>query len=176
MADEGASNRELLLEACRRNNPELLSSILESFKSSEETAQFLNTATDALGCGALHIGAQYGSYEILDMLLDQEGVEIDGTERRDGDTCLHKAVRYVNSLSKDEWKEGEAIVDILVDAGCDPRIRNKAKLRPIDLVDPRNTELRSMLQKAEFTMLAGDDIVEEDDDDDGAAGSASDSE
>lgn len=129
------------------------------------------------------------------MLLDQEGVEIDGTERRDGDTCLHKAVRYVNSLSKDEWKEGEAIVDILVDAGCDPRyascsfprmstranahvsrIRNKAKLRPIDLVDPRNTELRSMLQKAEFTVLAGDDIVEEDDDDDdGAAGSASDS-
>lgn len=55
------------------------------------------------------------------MLLDQEGVEIDGTERREGDTCLHKAVRYVNTLSRDEWKDGEAIVDILVDAGCDPR-------------------------------------------------------
>lgn len=54
------------------------------------------------------------------------------------------------------------------------RIRNKAKLRPVDLTDPRNAELRSLLQKAEFTMLAGDDIVEEDDDE-GDAGSASDS-
>jgi len=54
------------------------------------------------------------------------------------------------------------------------RIRNKAKLRPIDLTDPRNTELRGLLQKAEFTMLAGDDVVQEDDDDAGA-GSASDS-
>lgn len=55
------------------------------------------------------------------------------------------------------------------------RIRNKAKLRPIDLTDPRNTELRGLLQKAEFTMLAGDDVVQEDDDDDAGAGSASDS-
>lgn len=98
-----------------------MAEVLDSYATSDETANFLNTATDALGCGALHIGAQYGSYEVLDVLLDQEGVEIDGTERRDGDTCLHKAVRYVNSLSKDEWKEGEAIVDILIDAGCDPR-------------------------------------------------------
>lgn len=118
---QGASSRELLLEACRRNNTDLLSSILSEFKSDDQIAQFLNTATDALGCGALHIGAQYGSYEVLDMLLDQEGVEIDGTERREGDTCLHKAVRYVNSLSKDEWEEGKAIVEILIDAGCDPR-------------------------------------------------------
>ncbi|THX13561.1 ankyrin repeat protein-like protein [Aureobasidium pullulans] len=172
---KGASSRELLLEACRRNNTDLLSTVLSEFKSTDELANFLNTATDALGCGALHIGAQYGAYEILDMLLDQEGVEIDGVERREGDTCLHKAVRYVNSLTKDEWEEGQAIVDILIDAGCDPRIRNKAKLRPIDLTDPRNTELRSVLQKAEFTMLAGDDVVQEDDDDAGA-GSASDSE
>lgn len=165
---------------------------MSEFKSADELANFLNTATDALGCGALHIGAQYGAYEVLDMLLDQEGVEIDGVEKREGDTCLHKAVRYVNSLTKDEWEEGQAIVDILIDAGCDPRyvvqvllewttrltsvfrIRNKAKLRPVDLTDPRNTELRSLLQKAEFTMLAGDDVVQEDDDDAGA-GSASDS-
>ncbi|CAD0048974.1 unnamed protein product [Aureobasidium pullulans] len=123
-------------------------------ESTDELANFLNTATDALGCGALHIGAQYGAYEVLDMLLDQEGVEIDGVERREGDTCLHKAVRYVNSLTKDEWEEGQAIVDILIDAGCDPRYVAKYKT---------------------FTMLAGDDVVQEDDDDAGA-GSASDSE
>lgn len=58
------------------------------------------------------------------------------------------------------------------------RIRNKAKLKPYDLVDPRNTELRMVLQKAEFASMAGDDIVDEDanDRDNGVTGSPSDSE
>lgn len=90
------------------------------------------------------------------------------------DTPLHKGVRYVNSLNKADWASGgHAIVEILLDAGCDPRIRNKAKLKPVELVDPRNTELRSILQKGEFAMQAGGDVVE--DDDDGPTGSASDS-
>ena len=54
------------------------------------------------------------------------------------------------------------------------RIRNKAKLKAFELVDPRNTELRKTLQKAEFAMMAGDDVV--DDEDEGPTGSASDSE
>ena len=57
------------------------------------------------------------------------------------------------------------------------RIRNKAKLKPLELVDPRNTELRSTLQKAEFAMMAGDDVVDRDgEDEQGPTGSASDSE
>ena len=56
------------------------------------------------------------------------------------------------------------------------RIRNKAKLTPKELVDPRNTDLRATLQKAEFTTTAGDDVVNQDEDDEGPTGSASDSE
>lgn len=118
--DDGASPRELLLEACRRNNTSLLSEIFTSkplSSNDKAIADFLNNTTDALGASALHIAAQYGSYEVLDMLLDQEGVEIDGQEKRDGDTCLHKAVRY----SSEEKEAGHAVVEILVDAGCDPR-------------------------------------------------------
>ncbi|EME88121.1 uncharacterized protein MYCFIDRAFT_209713 [Pseudocercospora fijiensis CIRAD86] len=166
--DEGASPKELLLESCRRNNTTLLSEVLAGspFNSKATAiANFLNSTTDALGSSALHVAAQYGSYEVLDMILDQEGVEIDGQEKREGDTCLHKAVRYTNNLPQNEWEHGKAVVDILVDAGCDPRIRNKAKLRPIDLVDPRNTELRSVLQKAELMLMASDDVVVEDDED-----------
>ena len=178
MADEsGATPRELLIEACRRNNTSLLSEIFASKPlntNAPAIAKFLNTTTDPLGASALHIAAQYGSYEVLDMVLDQEGVEIDGQEKRDGDTCLHKAVRYSNELSRENWEHGKAVVDILVDAGCDPRIRNKAKQRPIDLVDPRNTELRSVLQKAEMAILAGDDVVDEDDDEPDGPGSESD--
>jgi uncharacterized protein len=116
-----------------------------------------------------------GVDEVLDILLDQEGLEIDEIDRMEKDTPLHKAVRYVNSLDKSDWVDaGHPIVDILLDAGCDPRIRNKAKLKPVELVDPRNTELRAILQKGEYAMTAGGDIVE--DDDDGPTGSASDSE
>jgi hypothetical protein len=108
------------------------------------------------------------------MLLDQEGIEIDEVDRLERDTPLHKAVRYVNSLDKSSWEGAGQLVYILLDAGCDPRIRNKAKLKPVELADPRNTGLRSMLQKGEYAMTAGGDVVE--DEDDGPTGSASDSE
>ena len=108
------------------------------------------------------------------MLLDQSGVETDPLDRLEQDTPLHSAVRYVNGLSPSNWPHGHPIVEILVDAGCDPRSRNKAKLRPFDLADPRNTELRGILQRAEFQLQAGADVVNEDEDDDGGSGSASD--
>ena len=54
------------------------------------------------------------------------------------------------------------------------RIRNKAKLRPIELVDPRNSDLRRVLQKAEMAMTAGDDVVNEDEEDSEGPGSESD--
>lgn len=127
--DDGASPREQLMEACRRNNPDLLQTLLDSPSlqgQAAATAKFLNTTTDALGAGPLHVAAQYGSYEVLDVLLDQEGVEIDIPERREGDTCLHKAVRYVNEVGRhqgggDNDDGGLAVVEILLDAGCDPR-------------------------------------------------------
>ncbi|KAL5116864.1 hypothetical protein ACEQ8H_005216 [Pleosporales sp. CAS-2024a] len=184
MADEeGASPQELLFESCRRNNTSLLEETIANVASSaaksggkptELVAQLLNSARDGVGNGVLHVAATYGSYEVIDILLDQEGLEIDDIDRLEHDTPLHKAVRYVNSLDKSEWSDhGHPIAEILLDAGCDPRIRNKAKLKPVELVDPRNTELRSIFQKAEFAMQAGGDVVEEDDD--GPTGSASDS-
>jgi ankyrin repeat protein len=122
--NDGASPREQLIEACRRNNTTLLNELLAAPPLSSQApaiAHFLNTTADPLGSSALHIAAQYGAYDVLDTILDQEGVEIDGQERREGDTCLHKAVRFANGLDKAEWAFGREVVDILVDAGCDPR-------------------------------------------------------
>jgi ankyrin repeat protein len=180
--DEGASPRELILEACRRNNTALLEETIAELASAaakageqptDHVARELNSARDGVGNGCLHLAATYGSYDVLDTLLDQEGLEIDELDRVEADTPLHKAVRYVNKLSPAEWASaGLPVVDILLDAGCDPRIRNKARLKPMELVDPRNKDLRSMLQKAEFAMQMGGDVV---DDDDGPTGSGSDS-
>jgi ankyrin repeat protein len=179
MSDDGATPKELLFESCRRNNTALLNDLLSQPPLSSDAskiASFLNTTTDGLGASGLHIAAKYGAYEVLDVILDQEGVEIDQPEKREGDTCLHSAVRYVNALKPNEWEgEGKALVEILVDAGCDPRARNKARLRPADLLDPRNQVIKNVLQKAELQFMAGGDVVVEDDDDNRPNGPGSES-
>lgn len=58
---------------------------------------------------------------MLDTLLDQEGLEVDPVDRLEADIPLHKAVRFVNGLSKDEWEAGASLVELLLDAGADPR-------------------------------------------------------
>ena len=62
-----------------------------------------------------------GADEVLDTLLDQEGLEVDPVDRLEADIPLHKAVRFVNGLSKEEWEAGASLVELLLDAGADPR-------------------------------------------------------
>ena len=62
-----------------------------------------------------------GADEVLDTLLDQEGLEVDPVDRLEKDTPLHKAVRFINGLAKKEWEAGSSIVELLLDAGADPR-------------------------------------------------------
>jgi hypothetical protein len=70
---------------------------------------------------------------------------------------------------------------MMIEAGSDPRIRNKANLTPLQLVDPRNSELRGQLQDALDVMQSqGDYVVDDEEEEDGVdegdyAGSASDS-
>lgn len=73
---------------------------------------FENTAADAnIGC----------TDEVLDLLLDQENLEVDPLDRLELDTPLHKAVRFVNGLAKQEWESGASLIELLLDAGSDPR-------------------------------------------------------
>jgi hypothetical protein len=67
---QGASPRELILEACRRNNTSLLEETLADLTSSskkagkkpvEFVAEMLNKSYDGVGNGCLHIAATYGS-------------------------------------------------------------------------------------------------------------------
>ncbi|MCJ1284190.1 hypothetical protein MMC26_003521 [Xylographa opegraphella] len=179
---EGASPRELIIEACRRDNVPLLHELFASHASAAQTAELINSARDGVGNYCLHIAASYGSSharadDVLEDLLDQEDVEVDPLDRLEGDSPLHKAVRYVNGLEKEDWAGAAPLVELLVEAGADVRLRNKAKLRPIELVDPRNAELRAVLQRAEYAAMAGNDVVDEEEEgEEGPTGSASDSE
>jgi hypothetical protein len=125
--------------------------------------------------------------EIIDMLLDQEGFECDPISRIEGDTPLHSAVRYINSLTESQPSNpdittfAQELISMMVDAGSDPRIRNKANLTPYQLTDPRNAALKQQLQDAiDIVQNQGDYIVEEEEggeagEEDDYAGSGSDS-
>ncbi|KAK9453255.1 ankyrin repeat-containing domain protein [Dipodascopsis uninucleata] len=168
---DGAKPSELLLEASRRNNVDLLQEVLgindNNREASPSTAELINSAVDPLGNTALHLAALNGSYECLDILLDIEGVEVEPVNRLEGNTPLHNAVIY----SEEEPEHGFAVVEMLIDAGSDPRIRNKMKEKPIDLVHPTNPDLRRLLQGAELAInMAPSDTVE----DNGQEGSSDD--
>ncbi|KAK6498490.1 hypothetical protein TWF481_011081 [Arthrobotrys musiformis] len=165
--EQGASPKELLFAACRSNNTDLLSEVLSQFtkdpestdpeepkeeeskdeEEDEETplSKFLNESRNSLGYTALHVAAKYGNPEILDMLLDQEGLEVDPLSHMEGDTPLHVAAQYTS----EDPEAGGYLIHLLVDAGADPRLKNNGQQKPIDLVDPTSPEIRTYLSEAE---------------------------
>lgn len=119
VADNSFITEELLFASCRQHNVDLLREALSHLTSPEAIGEFINTSLDPLGNTALHTASLRGSLEVLDALLDQEGVEVDPRNRLEGDTPLHCAAR----LSIEEGAEGEAqeVVEMLLEAGADPR-------------------------------------------------------
>jgi ankyrin repeat protein len=118
------------------------------------------------------------------MLLDQDGFECDPISTREGDTPLHSAIRYINSLphplSSHNQEFASSLLTMMTEAGSDPRIRNKGGLTPAQLCDPSDTESKRLLNDAlDVGMNSGDYIVDQGDIASGGeeedAGSASDS-
>lgn len=61
MTTQGASTKELLIEACRRNNVDLLQEIISGCKSDEEISDLLNNTTSVLGNHLYHEAALRGN-------------------------------------------------------------------------------------------------------------------
>ncbi|KAL3426559.1 ankyrin repeat protein [Phlyctema vagabunda] len=144
--EDGASPSEQLIEASRRNNTELLLEVIESCGNSEKAAALLNNTKTVLGNYIYHEAALRGNYEVIDVLLDQEGFECDPISTREGDTPLHSAIRFINSqplsAPSDEPSAAMNLVTMMLEAGSDPSIRNKAKLTAAQLLDPANVEVK----------------------------------
>lgn len=112
--------------------------------------------------------------DVMDELLNVELLECDPLTRRDKETPIHRAVAYGNER---EVELGEAMAKMLIDAGGDPRVKDRLGRKPADTCTPRTEQLRTMLGKEEYVTnegLRGNDVVQEDDDE-GPTGSASDS-
>ncbi|CAJ2503761.1 Uu.00g111550.m01.CDS01 [Anthostomella pinea] len=156
---EGASAKEQLIEACRRNNVDLLTEIISNCKNDDEISDLLNNSKTVMGNHVYHEAALQGNYEIIDMLLDQANFECDPINRAEGDTPLHSAIRWINSEPPAQREFGNALVEMMLEAGSSTRIKNKAKLTPYQLVDPRNQGLKDLIQKHEYAALNAGDFI-----------------
>jgi ankyrin repeat protein len=106
--------------------------------------------------------------ETMDALFDIQYFECDPLDRLDKDTPLHAAVRYANEK---DAELGKHMIDMMCEAGCDPRVRNKHGQKPVDLVF-NNNEIKKTLQQTEYIMAEG--IQNNDGDSDGGEPSDSD--
>ena len=108
----------------------------------------------------------------MDSLFDIEFFECDPLTRIDKEAPLHLAVRFANEKDSEL---GYAMIQMMTEAGCDPRVRNKQGQKAVDLVYAGNADLKLELQKAEYVLVEG--LTEADNSDhDPAHNSASDSE
>lgn len=104
--------------------------------------------------------------EIIDLLLDQPNFECDPINRIEGDTPLHSAVRWVNSLPRapaagdDDSGPGLDVIDMMLEAGSNPRVKNRGGLTAWALADPGNKALRDLIAKHEYMALNKGDLVE----------------
>ncbi|KKF95939.1 Ankyrin repeat-containing protein [Ceratocystis platani] len=158
---DGASVQEQLIEACRRNNTELLEELLEAAGSDEEISRLLNTTTTVMGDYLYHVAAAQGHYDIIDMLLDQPAFECDPVNRA-GNTPLHTAIQWLNSEPAAQRPFGNALIKMMLEAGSNWRLRTKAGLAAEQLVDPSNSELREIIREHEYAEMNQGDFVDVD--------------
>ncbi|KAG8405707.1 hypothetical protein J3459_021530 [Metarhizium acridum] len=130
-----------------RNNTDLLLEVLHDKPDAEITA-LLNNTTTVMGNHLYHEAASHGNYEIIDLLLDQPSFECDPINRLEGDTPLHTAIRWLNAEPPAQRAFGKALVEMMLEAGSNPR-----------LVDPRNVELRQLIQQHEYTNQNAGDFI-----------------
>ena len=112
----------------------------------------------------------------MDQLLNVEQLECDPLTRREKETPIHCAVKYGNERTQ-EVELALAMAEMLVEAGGDPRVKDKNGRTPHQICTPQTKTIEEMLRKAMYVAnegLRNSDVVQ--DDDDGPTGSASDSE
>ncbi|KAI1323309.1 ankyrin repeat protein [Xylariaceae sp. FL0255] len=157
---EGASIGEQLIGACRGDNVDLIKDLLAG-KDDDTIADLLNNTKTVMGNHLYHEAALNGSYYVIDFLTTQDNFECDPINRVEGDTPLHSAIRWINKDDRDprHRENGQAIVEIMLEAGSDTRIKNRANLTPLQLVNPSNKDLRELINTHEYATLNAGDFV-----------------
>jgi len=137
--------------------------LLEVFEAGDFDINF----QDGVGNTALHIAVQNGSTDVLEHILSHDECDVDPINRINRATPLHLACQ----LEDDGIRS--YMVESLLEAGADTKIRDKNGELAITFIPPTDEETRKLFRKAQAqaTTISQDDIAS--DDDDGEAGSGS---
>ncbi|KAJ7696736.1 ankyrin repeat-containing domain protein, partial [Mycena rosella] len=156
---------ERLLAAARADNEEML---LEVFEQGGFDINF----QDGLGNTALHNAVSHGSTDVLEHILSHEECDVDPINRTEKATPLHLAVRL------EDLELRKHIVESLLDAGADTRIKDKNGNIVLDFLSESadDTEIRTLIRKAQAQASVSQDDVASDDEGDAGSGSGSGSE
>jgi len=74
-----------------------------------------------MGNFAYHEAAIRGHWDVIDMMLDQEGFECDPINKREGDTPIHCVVRWCNDQGEKAWEYACELIGMMCEAGGDAR-------------------------------------------------------
>lgn len=162
---QGASDGEQILEAARRNNLDLFTTVEDQYKDkSEQFIKLLNSSRDAIGDSVLHLCCKYGCYEVMNEIIDLAGVDLNPKNAHTGDTPLHYAANY----SFQEPDYALFLIQQLIEVGADPTIKNNEGLRPVDIIGDSNKKIKMAFESAQYAQnaLPAEEIVDDDDDDD----------
>ncbi|CEP14988.1 hypothetical protein [Parasitella parasitica] len=99
--------------------------------------------------------------EMLEDIFKEGDFDINHTDDL-GDTALHYTARFGSLTSvqyEDDPEVALSMVDILIDAGADPRIQNNANSTVEDYVVGRNDDMRDLIDRA----VAGYDMEDNSD-------------
>ncbi|KAF8274303.1 ankyrin [Lactarius quietus] len=151
--DPNISNK-LLIDAARKDNVDQL---LEVFGDGGFDINY----RDGIGNTALHYAASEGSLDVLNEILEYEGCDVDYTNYIEGATPLHLAVKI------EEPELRALIVDSLLDAGADTRIKDKGGQLALNYVAENDTETLNAFRRYQVQKsISKNDVVPGDDDDD----------
>ncbi|KAL9716659.1 hypothetical protein Ac2012v2_001111 [Leucoagaricus gongylophorus] len=147
---DGATPNELLLAAARSDNEE---SLLEAMVDNADI-----NCQDGAGDTPLHLAVKNQSFDCLEHILSHENCDVDPLNRLSGKTPLHYAVEL------EDGDERLSIIESLLDAGADTRIKDKEGDTVLDILSPNDTEIRTLIQRAQaYDMIDDRDIAEDDD-------------
>ncbi|CAO3700359.1 unnamed protein product [Rhizopus stolonifer] len=125
-----------MLAACRNDQDEMLEDVLKE-------GEFNINHTDGLGDTACHYAAQFGALNCLEMLVRVPGLELNKKNNKQGNTPLHMAVQY-----EDDPEVALDIVDLLLNSGADPRVRNNAGSTARDYIPGGNEDMKDLIDQA----------------------------